>query len=435
MKIKMFHVKDGDCLILRGDDDTVVLVDGGRATPFEDHVIPALSQLGTDIDLAYVSHIDSDHISGFLRLIDTEIAWRVFDFHKDDANFHGEQPTLPRPAKINAIWHNGFTSLIDDQTGRVEDALVQATQTLALSEKHRSMFELYENLVTGVRETLELNYRLELCGFDDIWNMISNRDDFLITLSDALESFPVGGFDIKIIGPTVADLEELRHAWNDWLDDNALDVPELRRTAEDLAEDMGLSLEAAILNLLLKEADHLGQDSDKVSEPNVASLSLYLDDGNHTVLLTGDARSEELLAGLRKHNLIQGNNGLHVDVLKVQHHGAAGNVTEEFCEFVTADHYIFCANGAHTNPEKVVLDGILERRIGDKKNTSKSPNVDDPFQFWFTTHSSTPDITDKQKKFLRSVEKHLDDNWSGEPRFKRNYPNAGVDPFSLELSL
>ena len=263
---------------------------------------------------------------------------------------------------------------------------------------------------------------------------VPDRADFLITLSDALESFPVGGFDIKIIGPTVDDLEQLRIAWNDWLDDHTLVVPALRRAAEDLADDMGLSLEAAILNLLLKEATHLGQDSEGVSEPNVASLSLFVKDGEHTVLLTGDARSEEILAGLRKQKLIVGNKGLHVNVLKVQHHGAAGNVTEEFCEFVTADHYIFCANGAHTNPEKVVLDGILERRIGDKKNTSKSDNVDDPFQFWFTTHSSTPKITEIQEKFLKSVEKHLDDKWSNQPKFKRNYPDA-ADPFSLELTL
>lgn len=436
MQIKAFHVKDGDCLLLRGDDDTVLLVDGGRAEAFENNVLPTLAALDTDIDLAYLSHIDNDHISGFLRLIDTEIKWRVFDFHQGDADFAGAQPNLPRPRRVREIWHNGFTSLIDDQTGRIEDALVQVTQTLALSDEHRRLFDLYENLTTGVKDTLELNYRLELCGFDAIWNARSDRDDFLIALSDDLETYTVGGFEITILGPTIEALEALRKDWNAWLDKNDLDVPALRRQAEERAEDMGLSLERATLDLLLKEATRLGQDSDDVTEPNVASLTLLVDDGQHKVLLTGDARSEEILAGLRKHGLIDNNNGMHVDVLKVPHHGAAGNVTKELCEFITADHYVFCANGAHTNPEKVVLDGFLSHRIGDDKADNKSPKVGDPFEFWFTTHSSTPGITDNQKTFLKSVEKHLDDNWSDNPdKFERHYPDPAVDPFLLDIQL
>lgn len=436
MKIKAFHAKDGDCLLLRGDDDTVILADGGRSSAFEKNVLPALAALDTDIDLIYVSHIDNDHISGILKLVDAKIQWRVFDFHNGESDFTGKPPKLLRPAKFKEIWHNGFTSLVDDQSGRIEDTLVQATQTLALNKtpEVQQVFEMYENLVTGVQETLELNYRLELCGFDDIWNAPSGRPDFLMVLSDNLEKFNVGGMTVSILGPTVDDLELLRKAWNKWLDKNVLDVPAIRREAEDLADDTGQSLENATLNLLLKEATRLGEG--RVTEPNVASLTLLVDDGQHTVLLTGDARSQEILAGLRKHGLMDDNNGLHVDVLKVQHHGAAGNVTKEFCEFVTADHYIFCANGASTNPEKVVLDGFLEHRIGNKVADCKTPNAKDPFQFWFTTKSTTKGITTGQKKFLKSVEDHLDANWSGHPdKFKRNYPDPQVSEFSIEIDL
>ena len=115
---------------------------------------------------------------------------------------------------------------------------------------------------------------------------------------------------------------------------------------------------------------------------------------------------------------------------------AAGNVTKEFCQFVTANNYIFCANGAHTNPERVVLDGILEHRIGNKVGDSKSPNVNDPFHFWFTTRSTTPGITDTQVEFLKKIEKHLDDKWSGHgARFTRHYPDNAVDPFLLTIDL
>ena len=208
----------------------------------------------------------------------------------------------------------------------------------------------------------------------------------------------------------------------------------MREAAEEESRTLGTSEERALLKLLQNQAHELGEGSEGVTEPNVASLTLLVDDGRHKVLLTGDARSEELLAGLRQHGLIADDRGLHVDVLKVQHHGAAGNVTEEFCKLVTADHYIFCANGSHSNPEKVVLDGFLDFRIGDHAHENLSPGRDRPFTFWFTTGSDTPGITSSQKTFLKSVEQHLKDNWDHQPNFSRKYPESG-DPSSIEIEL
>ena len=438
MKISAFHVKDGDCVLIRGDDDTVILADGGRSTSFEKHVAPELTKekLKTDIDLVYVSHIDNDHISGVLKLIQASIGWEVFDFHENETDFTGSPPTLPRPASIKTIWHNGFVELIDDQSGKIQKALELATRALALNTNAVDLFELYDNLVTGVAATLELNYRLEFSGKLGILNPESKRADKLMLLSSKKEKHTVGEFEVFVLGPTVKALEELRDYWNDWLDDHDLDVPEIRRMAEEESKTTGVQEEEALLRLLLGEASSLGEGTEGVSEPNVASLALLLEDGNHKILLTGDARSEELLSGLRKHKLITKKKGIHVDVLKVQHHGAAGNVTEEFCKFVTADHYIFCANGANTNPEKVVLDGFLDYRVGDKASASVSPvKKDRKFTFWFTTESTTKGITKKQKKYLKSVEKHLKDNWDDEPTFTRKYPDANVDPFSISFEL
>lgn len=439
MEIRAFHVKDGDCLLIRGDDGTRILVDGGRATPFEDHVLPTLANLDSDIDLLCVSHIDEDHISGVLRLIETEIKWRVNDVHANDPEFNGE-PSLPRPAAIREIWHNGFSELVNDDTGRIEGALQQATQTLSMSPKHGELFSTYENLTNGVRETLELNYRLQFAGFNDIWNPRSTRDDFLMVLSDANESFDVGGLRLHLLGPTTKALRDLRKFWNDWLDDHDLDVPALRRAAEQEAQDLGLSVERAFQNLVLREAEHLGENADRISKPNIASLTVLLEDGNKRVLLTGDARSEELLEGLRQRGLITDTQGLHVDVLKVQHHGAAGNVTADFLRFVTADHYIFCGNGNHTNPERVVLQGILDHRIGPQSATVLTNEVDQPFTFWFTSHSTTPGLTDNQREFLASIEETLDNRNDPQGRVTLVYPQddaqqPGGDPFSVVLTL
>ena len=146
MEIRAFHAKDGDCLLIRGDDDTVILADGGRSTPFEDHVIPALADLDTDIDLVFVSHIDDDHISGIVKLIKLLIDWKVHELNP----LPNSEPNLPRPSDIRKIWHNGFAGLINDTDGRIADALQLASQALSLSTDSADLFELYDNLTTGV---------------------------------------------------------------------------------------------------------------------------------------------------------------------------------------------------------------------------------------------------------------------------------------------
>ncbi len=326
MKIQAFHAKDGDCLLIRGNEDTVILVDGGRGDAFKKNVSSRLQlpTLGTDIDLVYVSHIDNDHLSGILELVKNKVAWDVFDFHQGEDDFTGRPPALDRPAAIKQIWHNGFAELVDDHDGTIERALDLATRTLSLSEPAFELFELYENLTTGVKDTLELNYRLRFGRMEGILNLPSAREDKLMVLSEANETHRVGEFEVRVLGPTVKELEALRVFWNEWLERNDLDVPKLREAAEEESRTLGTSEERALLGILLNQADKLGEGSEGVTEPNVASLTLLVDDGSHRVLLTGDARSEELLSGLRQHGLVTDTEGLHVDVLKVQHHGAAG---------------------------------------------------------------------------------------------------------------
>ena len=435
MRIRAFHVKDGDCLLIQSADGTQILADGGRAKAFEEHVMPALHALESDIDLVYISHIDNDHISGSLRLIETEIAWRAYDFRSRDSDFKGKPPKLARPRRFHQIWHNGFAELIDDQDGKIHSALEFATQTLALSPKQTELFDLYDNLATGVADTLALNYQLQYTHMDAILNEQSERKDKLMVLSEANESYQVGDFKIVLLGPTLENLEELRIEWNAWISDKGPDIRKIQREAKEAAGPLGLSEDEAMLHLMLKEAEKLGEGEGQVTEPNVASLTLLLDDGHHTMLLTGDARSKELLAGLKQQGLITDEQGIHVDVLKVQHHGAAGNVTDEFCKTVTADHYIFCANGSHTNPEWVVLDGFLKYRLGEEASQSISPGVGRPFTFWFTTHSETPKITENQQKFLAKIESKLSEKWPESEQFKRVYPDPGVDPFSMTIEL
>jgi hypothetical protein len=72
---------------------------------------------------------------------------------------------------------------------------------------------------------------------------------------------------------------------------------------------------------------------------------------------------------------------LHVDVLKVPHHGSERNVSEQFFESVTADTYIISANGRDENPSLSTLKWIIERGKRDLRKvtilaTNKTNNIE-----------------------------------------------------------
>ena len=141
------------------------------------------------------------------------------------------------------------------------------------------------------------------------------------------------------------------------------------------------------------EAKVLGNRAE-VTAPNLASLMLLVEEGNKKVLLTGDGHSNEVVKGLKHHGKLSAQGKLHVDVLKVQHHGATANIDEPFCKAVTADHYVFCGNGSEENPELGVIETLVKARRAAKPSR--------PFKLWFNSSSAV--ATKANKEHMKKVE-------------------------------
>ena len=94
MKLKVFFASDGDCLLLTSGDGHHVLIDGGRKGSFEEQTRPLLRDM-TAIDLVVVTHIDADHISGVISLLEDVAAWAVHDFQVSE----GGNPTFREPGR------------------------------------------------------------------------------------------------------------------------------------------------------------------------------------------------------------------------------------------------------------------------------------------------------------------------------------------------
>jgi hypothetical protein len=159
---------------------------------------------------------------------------------------------------------------------------------------------------------------------------------------------------------------------------------------------MGLSEFQGLLRGLLTQATVFG-DRSAVTYPNLASLMLVVEEGGKRVLLTGDGHSDDVEKGLKHHGLTDASGKLHVDVLKVMHHGSEHNITPGFCERITADKYIFCGNGFSTNPELGVVDLIAKKR---KTTDAKK------FKFFFSCRHTILEQADR-KAHMKKLEQKV----------------------------
>jgi hypothetical protein len=83
------------------------------------------------------------------------------------------------------------------------------------------------------------------------------------------------------------------------------------------------------------------------------------------MLLTGDARGDDILMGLKDAKFLDSRGRLHVDLLKIPHHGSDRDVAPQFFQALTADHYVISANGENDNPDCETLCWLAESRGKD----------------------------------------------------------------------
>jgi hypothetical protein len=391
MKFRVFHSDKGDCLLVRGSSSGKILSDGGMRESFVDHVASHLAEEGT-IDLLCVSHVDDDHIGGVLELLDNAMAWKVFRHHQAAGDDEFNKPDVPEPPKIKRIWHNAFHDQIGQNAGEISDMLAAMVPILADVDDHQLQASALENqaIVSSNKQAIRVSQRISAEQLD----IPLNENQKLIMFRSDNAPFTFGSLKCRIVAPFEEDLDAFREKWNDWLRDNKETVKKLREQARrdsgDLEEDVGGILEPAFA------ATQLG-DRTKVTPPNLASIMLYVEDGNITLLLTGDGHANDAIKGLSKLGLLE-NGKLHVNVLKVQHHGSEHNMTREFAEKITADNYIFCGNGFSGNPEPVVLETIFTARSNDGTNRK--------FKFWFNSSKESETKQDRLKH-MKAVEQQV----------------------------
>lgn len=402
MKVTAFHAADGDCCLIESSKAPKrrILIDGGRKAAYADNVRDFLGGLrtnGVKLDLVCVSHIDDDHISGVLRLVEDEVDWRRFEFLTSKPGGKAPKPPkVARPPKIDEVWHNGLFRLVGDNPAQQAQPVLSTMATiLAGSEdpRIRGVASDLDDLVNGELSSMELTRRLSTEQLGIPLNPRSKGKLLKRSASGAAkasEAVTLGSLDIKLLGPSQDDIDKLRDKWKKFLAESESKVQQLHADMVNEERDLGTLSPRIVANPILDQA--LGEGLSQVTEANLASIMLLVEEGPITALMTGDGVSSEISEGLKRHKKLDPSGRIHVNLLKVQHHAAKANVDETFVRTVTADNYLFCGNGAHTNPELEVIEAFATARLrGFDGGGPLGPAR--PFKFWFTSAPTTPDTT------------------------------------------
>ncbi|NKL19300.1 MBL fold metallo-hydrolase [Rhizobium leguminosarum] len=405
MKLQIFQSHKGDCLLLEGAEGGRVLCDGGMASSMKKYARTVLSKLrddGEKLDYVYVSHIDQDHISGVLQLLEDEFEWRLYDYHRDNGS-PIRKPDFPRPPEIGGIWHNAFRDQVGKNAGDVEDLLAAAAPSL-LATSVPELVELGEELqgiAVSIPEAIKVSRYASPELLDIPVNKLPGSHDQpkLLMYRNDQKPFQVGSMRFTIVGPTREELTLLKEGWNNFLRDakNDQKLKDLRAEIKRKVEVFGQEA------FDLRDWNGI-EDFKGVTTPNIASLMFMVEEAGKRILLTGDSQQDIILKGLKLAGFL-GDGYCHVDVLKVQHHASEHNVDENFCRLVSADHYVFCGNGSDGNPERSVIQQIYDSRLGPAKTRSLAPESDGrPFKFWFSTTSKAQIDESQQQQTYAAVE-------------------------------
>ncbi|MEW5916887.1 MAG: MBL fold metallo-hydrolase [Gemmatimonadota bacterium] len=419
MKLTIYQSDKGDCLLLEAKTGELFLCDGGMRASMREvrNELTTLRDAQRPIDLVYVSHIDNDHITGVLQLLEDEAEWRVFDLHAADDPIR--PPKVPRPPVMNGILHNAFRDLIGKTEKDVADLLAAAVPGMlaasvpalfatAIAEFEDAADEM-QSIATGIPEALLVSGLIRENALNIPLNQPPGvaQSQSLMLDGEAGSQFALGSLKFTLIGPTKDELANLGKGWATWLRENKDHVKKIRA---EIKRRVDAFSNGTLTGSPFDLSDWNGIPNLKgVTAPNVASLMFMVEEGQgqnrKRLLLTGDGQQDIIIDGLERTGFLPNGGFLHLDVLKVQHHGSENNMDANFAQRVSADHYVFCGNGEHANPNTDVIQIVFDSRLGAPNVRAGAPKAQNrDFHFWFSTTSAAQPAKLKRKKNFKAVE-------------------------------
>jgi hypothetical protein len=384
--LEVIQAKHGDCLLLHygsNEDPQFILIDGGPSGVYKKFLKPRLEEIkkvfsddeALNIPLMMISHMDDDHVRGILDMTG-EI---TTDLDEE------KEPMF----EIESAWFNSF----DDIIGNIQIPNFSKIKTGASAANLDAIIpniESFDHHNTAVLASTGQGRRLKL-DIEALLSVVNNGNSLIYSEGKGNSINFDENLEIIIIHPNEKRLQKMQKKWD-------ADLKLAKKKGDD----------SIIFASIAGDRDN--------SPFNLASIVCLVKSHGKTILLTGDARDDDILDGLTSHELLDNNGQLFVDILKIPHHGSDRNASRNFFSKVIAKNYIISGDGKHHNPEKSLLQMIEDGTEG----------ITDDFTILFTNKKGKFDL----EKKLDAFEKSKDDNGRN---FKLEFLPEGDNSIVVDL--
>lgn len=315
MQIKFLQAFNGDCIWISFTQSGFtknILIDGGTSTTYSytdknkkpkdgalKLLVESLKEKKQILDLVILTHIDDDHIDGFLK-------W--FGKDKDAIQY------------IQEVWFNAGRTIkkyLNDVNSQVDSLKFKETTTL-----------------TSVKQGVDFENYIRDSG---VW------DERIIAQKDILNWNNVS---FQILSPGKEKLEKLLKEWHKKKPESLLNTSrktDYSKTLKQLIEEESFE-------------DSFEEDDDPY---NGSSIAFILKRDEENFLLLGDSHPSEVLIELDSLGYDE-NNKLSVDMIKLSHHGSKKNNPIEIFKIVDTAKYVISTNGhTHNHPDKATIARIV----------------------------------------------------------------------------
>jgi beta-lactamase superfamily II metal-dependent hydrolase len=313
-RVTMLPAQQGDALWIEYGSSHPphrILIDAGTA-PTAEVVRKRILDLREDersFELWIVTHIDTDHIAGALKLLSVP----------------------PQGFTVGDTWFNERRHLVnqpESKLGAVDG-----------------------EILGGFLDSLQWP-----------WNEKFAHGQVAVPDSEAAPpcfKLP-GGMELTLLSPGPTQIDKLRRAWLKELEQKNLNPAGLDYVEQlsELMHKRGVHLpsllgdeEQATVNEL---ADQLFHEDD--SPANASTIAVLAEYDGRSCLLTGDAVPSVLVSCIKRLLRARRQPKLRVDAVKLPHHGSRNNVSDEFLETLVSPRWLFSTNGNryhHPDPAAV----------------------------------------------------------------------------------
>jgi len=317
--IELLPARHGDAIWIEYGDPAAphrILIDGGARKATRDTISDLIAQridpaASPDFELIVLTHIDADHITGLLNLLEDRSV-----------------PLRPRD-----VWFNGWEHMPDDLLG--------AEQAERLSKAIRERGLPWNAAFAGHAVRLDGTY-----------------DDPYLAPLPAI-TLP-GGMRLTLLSPTYKTLADLKPKWKEEVEAAGL-VPGGGPPPERPDDLLGGAAKP-----LDPDTDAMERFSPDPSKANAGSIAFLAEFEGRSALLTGDAHAPVLEASI---GVLLGSRQMEklaVDVFKVPHHGSKYNLSPGLLKLVDTRRYLFSTDGSSRShhPDRVAVSRIVTMKRG-----------------------------------------------------------------------